>query len=217
MAFNLSQPSPAKSAREIAYDWLMDAIVALPWDQEAFLNEVEIGEASGTSRTPVREAMLRLESNGLIRRVPNKGAYVPALTVTDIEQMMEARRVIEEWAVVKATSRGISLSPMRAIIDKQRRDRIDPLTFIQDDVEFHLLLVEAGNNPALEAVYRSLRHQQLRLGVMAVQDSQLRMQEVVDEHARILDAIESGDPNSSTDAMRNHLEQTLHALRHEHR
>lgn len=200
------------TAREIAHSWLMDAITSLPWNEEAFLNEVEIAEASGTSRTPVREAMLSLEMAGLIRRVKNKGAYVPAMTTTDITQMMEARGVIEEWAVAKAAGGRLDVSGLRELVETQREDMPDPLRFIDDDVAFHMLIVDAGRNPALSQVYRSLRHKQLRLGVKAVQDSSGRSDHVLDEHALIIDGIASGDPDRAVHAMREHLAKTLHAL-----
>ncbi|MFH4285162.1 GntR family transcriptional regulator, partial [Acinetobacter baumannii] len=68
---------------------------------EMFLSEAQVAAASGTSRTPVREALLRLEAEGFIRRVPHKGAYIPALTDKDVDDVMQARRVVEEWSIAQ--------------------------------------------------------------------------------------------------------------------
>src|SRR5690606_31605175 len=93
---------PRRSAgKERAYLWLRDLIVRTPWDQEAFLSENAIAEASKISRTPVREALLRLEAEGLLRRIPHKGAFIPALTSDDIDEIMEVREVIGTWATRK--------------------------------------------------------------------------------------------------------------------
>nr|WP_231754922.1 GntR family transcriptional regulator [Pseudarthrobacter sp. GA104] len=67
----------SQSAPETAYNWLRSYIASLPRDAETFLNEAVLTKETGTSRTPVREALLRLEAEGFIKRVPHKGAYVP--------------------------------------------------------------------------------------------------------------------------------------------
>ncbi|MFP3571102.1 GntR family transcriptional regulator, partial [Paraburkholderia sp. SIMBA_030] len=66
---------PTPTSPEIAYLWLRREISSHPWDQDAFFTENAIAEAAGVSRTPVRDALLRLEAAGLLRRVPHKGAY----------------------------------------------------------------------------------------------------------------------------------------------
>lgn len=201
------------SAPEIAYRWLRDAISELPWDEEAFLSENSVAEATGTSRTPVREALLRLETDGLIRRVPNKGAYVPALTSKDIEGMMEARQIIEEWAVRKTVASLRSTGDLDHLLDEQSQKLADPVAFIECDIRFHKYIVAAADNPVLEDVYDSLRFKQLRIGVKAVQDSEGRSDHVLDEHRAIVKAIQSGNPDTAVEAVREHLASTLAALK----
>src|SRR4051794_8604841 len=163
------QTKPAQlTAPETAYRWLRDAISTLPWDEEAFLSENAVAEASGTSRTPVREALLRLEASGLVRRVPHKGAYVPALSSRDLETMMEARQVIEEWAVRKVTGVEGSVDEMNRLLDQQAAILADPVAFIECDIQFHKYIVELADNPVLQDVYESQRFKQLRMGVKAV-------------------------------------------------
>lgn len=207
-------PAERSSARVIAYEWLLEAITALPWDQEAFLNEVEIAEASGTSRTPVREALLRLEAAGLIKRVPNKGAYVPALSDADIDRMMEARVVIETWAIEKIVRQGFDTARLHELLRRQSELADEPLAFIDEDIRFHRHIVDAADNPALARVYQSLREQQRRLGVSAVQDRDGRSDHVVEEHRAILDAIDARDPDAAQAALRTHLVQTRRVIQH---
>ncbi len=202
------------SARDVAYEWLLEAITSLPWDQEAFLNEVEIAEASGTSRTPVREALQRLEAAGLVRHVPNKGVYVPALSDGDIERMMEARLVIEAWAIDKVIRTGVDMSGLHDHIERQRQFVDEPLAFVGEDVLFHRRIVDAADNPPLGRVYQSLRELQLRLGVSAVHDDDGRSDHVVDEHRAIVDAIVARDPDAAKAALTAHLDQTTRALHH---
>lgn len=212
MSTYLQKPT-ALTAPEIAYRWLRDAISALPWDQEEFLSENAVAEASGTSRTPVREALLRLEASGLIRRVPHKGAYVPALSSRDIETMMEARQLIEEWAVRKVTASHRSLDDLNRLLEQQGQTLADPVAFIECDIRFHKYIVEAADNPVLQDVYDSQRFKQLRMGVKAVADSEGRSDHVLREHRSIVEAIKTGNPDIAVDAVRDHLSSTLAALK----
>lgn len=212
MSTYLQKPA-ALTAPEIAYRWLRDAISALPWDEEAFLSENAVAEASGTSRTPVREALLRLEASGLIRRVPHKGAYVPALSSRDIETMMEARQLIEEWAVRKVTASHRSLDDLNRLLEQQGQTLADPVAFIECDIRFHKYIVAAADNPVLQDVYDSQRFKQLRMGVKAVADSEGRSDHVLREHRSIVEAIRTGNPDIAVDAVRDHLSSTLAALK----
>lgn len=206
------------TAPQLAYQWLHEAVTKLPWDEEAFLSENAVAEASGTSRTPVREALLRLESEGLLRRVPHKGAYVPPLSEKDIDSMMEARRVIEEWAVRKFTETEISTDRLRALLAKQADTLADPTAFIQCDTDFHRNIVRAARNPILGDLYDSLRFKQLRMGMRAVldgtgRDGTGRGECVLAEHNAIIDGIQSGDPGLAVRAVVDHLGSTLAALK----
>ncbi|WP_102158825.1 GntR family transcriptional regulator [Zhihengliuella halotolerans] len=204
----------APTAPETAYLWLREQITALPWDQEAFLSENAIAESAGVSRTPVREALLRLEAVGLLRRVPHKGAYVPALTSQDIRELIEVRRVIGSWAVRKVTAHGlIRREVLDAIIADQAGLLDDPVAFIEADIRFHKAIVHAAGNPTLAGVYDSQRFKQARLGVQAILETRSRVEQVLDEHRAMVDAIASGDPDEAVAASARHLESTRSALR----
>lgn len=202
----------AVSAPDVAYRWLRQTISALPWDEELFLNENAVAEASGTSRTPVREALLRMEAAGLVRRVPHKGAFIPALSEKDIAVMMEARQVIEEWAVRKVTSDGRDTTALDDLLAQQAQALADPLLFIECDVHFHRHIIELADNPVLQHVYDSQRFKQLRMGVKAVVDSAGRSDHVLLEHQAIVRAMRTGDPDAALGAVRDHLNSTLTAL-----
>lgn len=213
VSFIQKKPSSQPTAPEVAYKWLRDVISELPWDEEAFLSENAIAEATGTSRTPVREALMRLETSGLVRRVPYKGAYVPALSSRDIESMMEAREVIEEWAVRKVVASRTHLEDLDSLLEEQAGSLEDPLAFIECDIRFHKYIVGAARNPIFDDVYGSLRFKQLRMGVRAVVDSEGRSDRVLEEHRRIVDSIKTGDSELAVKAVREHLASTLETLR----
>lgn len=205
--------SEAVSAPESAYQWLRKTIAALPWDQELFLSEMQVAEASGISRTPVREALLRLEAAGHLRRAPRRGAYVPALSKDDIDSMMEVRSVIEDWAVRKVTEEGMDFDFLDRLLDDQEKSVEDPVSFIEHDVAFHRAIVESAGNKVLSEVYESQRFKQLRLGVKAVVDTAGRSDHVLNEHKALAAALRSGDPDQAAEALEEHLTSTQSSLR----
>ncbi|WP_227998939.1 GntR family transcriptional regulator [Nocardia australiensis] len=201
------------SAPELAYEWLKNTIVTLPRDEEMFLSESQVAAASGTSRTPVREALLRLEAEGFIRRVPHKGAFIPALSDSDIEAVMQARRVVEEWSVTEvAPNPGQLPARLRGLVDSQEADT-DPVDFIAHDLEFHTTIIRAAGNPLMHDFYRSLRDRQMRMGVRIVMDDDDRKKQVLIEHAAIVDALAAKDHAAAVQAVREHLDTTLCSLK----
>lgn len=203
----------APSAGDRALIWLSNEIVSIPWDQEAFLSESEIARASGVSRTPVREAVLQLEAGGLLRRVPFKGAYVPALTTADIDEIMEVRTVIGRWATAKVAETSPETGErLLEIIAQQKEAANDPVTFIELDVEFHSAIVQAAHNKTLERVYREQKHKQQRLGIQALMADLKRATAVLDEHTEMAEAIRAGDPERAREAAGAHVVSTRRLL-----
>ncbi|MFT8394721.1 nitrilase-related carbon-nitrogen hydrolase [Propionibacterium sp.] len=200
------------TATDIAYEWLRNFVSKLPWNEEANLSENQVAEESGTSRTAAREALLRLDAIGIIRRVPNRGAQVPALSIADVRTMMETRLVIEEWAVRKCALSGTGSNALTALTKQQKEVSADPIAFMKFDLEFHKLIVHSANNPTLERVYCSQRDQQLRLGINALSHSVSRAEQVVEEHKTIMRCILAGDADGAALATRRHLESTNRAF-----
>ena len=208
-----NEPAAAPTAPDIAYEWIRDHITSMPRDEDAFLNELSLASATQTSRTPVREALLRLESEGFLRRIPRKGAYVPQITDADLRSLTEARAMIERWAATKATAElAANIEPLRALLEAQRSQQHNTARFIELDIEFHSKMVAFAGNPMVSDFYSSLRQRQLRIGVRAVAQEGGRAEQVLKEHTAILDAIEQGaDPAA---AIQHHLDATLDAAIH---
>lgn len=195
------------SAPDIAYEWIKRYIIELPRERDAFLNEGALASATETSRTPVREALLRLESEGFLRRIPRKGVYVPPITDADVRALLDARALVERWAASAAAETiRREAGALQELIELQRSSRDDTARFIELDIEFHSRMVSLGGNPVLEEFYRSLRQRQLRIGVRAVTHGSDRMDNVLGEHQAILDAIVAG--GSADAAIDLHLEST---------
>lgn len=205
--------SSAASAPELAYEWLKNTILTLPRDEEMFLSEAQVAAASGTSRTPVREALLRLEAEGFVRRVPHKGAYIPALTDKDVDDVMQARRVVEEWSITEvAPNPGQVPDRLRELVKRQEAD-IDPVEFIAHDLEFHTTVIRAAGNQVMHDFYRSLRDRQMRMGVRIMLSVEQRKKQVLIEHGAIVDALAASDTEAAIRAVHEHLDTTLCSLK----
>jgi DNA-binding GntR family transcriptional regulator len=204
----------AEAAQDAVFRWLKQHIVTLPRGDGVFLTEAEVCRATGTSRTPVREALLRLEADGFLQIVPKKGAYVAPITEAEIDAVMQARKLVEEWCARQASSLGDTLArELDHLIDQQADLTDDPVAFIESDRLFHRAIVSAAGNPVLTGFYESLRDRQLRMGVHAVATSDQRSGDVLGEHRKIVDGIRKGDAEAASAAMGRHLATTLTALR----
>lgn len=201
-------------AAERAFLWLHDKVVDTPWNQDAFFSESSIAKESGVSRTPVREAVLKLEERELIRRIPFKGAYVPALTQQMIDEHLEVRKVIGAWASEKVAELGtVDISRLEELI-RQQRDQLDePHKFIETDHQFHLEIVHAGNNAAFTSAYESQQTIQKRLGLKAIRSHRSRRLEATEEHEKMLQAFINRDGPGARDAAVDHLAQTAIAMK----
>ncbi len=209
---NGAQVEPAAADR--AFLWLQDKVIGTPWNQDAFLSENSIAKESGVSRTPVREAVLKLEARELIRRVPFKGAYVPALTEQKVDEHLEVRRVIGAWASEKAAELGtVDNDRLRELIDLQTAQLDEPYLFIETDHEFHLEIVRAAGNRTFLSTYESQRIVQKRLGLRAILGNRARRVAATEEHRELLEAFIARDGSRARAAATSHLAHSAEAMK----
>ena len=205
------------NAQDSTYRAVKNRIASLPRNEGVFLTEAEIANEFGVSRTPVREALLRLEVEGLLKIMPKKGAFVPPVSDAEVEATMQARLLVERWAAAQAVGSGQALeATLTALLEEQvellRLD--DPGDFIDADRRFHRAIVQVAGNPVLSDFYESLRDRQIRMGLRAVTSRPDRGKQVIDEHTAIVKALSSGDAAAAETAVETHLTSTLAALRH---
>ena len=201
------------TVQDTTYRWLKRHISALPRSEGVFVTETEVVEQTGASRTPVREALLRLEAEGFLQILPKKGAFVPPISDAEVASVMEARGLVEEWCVRQVTTRATGTAPtLVALLEDQQGLAGDPVAFIEADRAFHRAVVAAAGNPVLLEFYESLRDRQVRMGLRAVVGSEDRTRHVVEEHRRIVEAVQGGDAEAAGAAVARHLAGTLEAL-----
>jgi DNA-binding GntR family transcriptional regulator len=150
------------SGRERAYRHLRETVLVDPAVQGTFLNEVDLAQDIGVSRTPVREALLLLVAEGLVEMVPKRGAYVPPLSGRQIRELMELRTLLEQHAAtVTLAQRSVPVEAMRAALAEQERlltaEPCDAREFIEWDRRFHQSLVDAAGNELIARTCRVRR------------------------------------------------------------
>lgn len=200
------------SGRDRAYQYLRGTVLSDPAVSGTFINEQAVATEVGISRTPVREALLMLAAEDLVQLVPHRGAFVAPVPGREIAEMMQARGVIESWAATTclASPDGAPVDAMSAVLEQQRAivEAGDAKEFIELDSQFHALLVEAAGNTVLGRLYDSLRARHVLLGVVALQRSTTRRQDVLAEHQAIVDGLASGDATEAEAAILRHLDTT---------
>jgi DNA-binding GntR family transcriptional regulator len=205
------------TASERAYDWTRGRILDATFPPSSMITEGEIAELVGVSRTPVREAFLRLSGEGFLRLYPKRGAMVVPVTEADMREVVEARLLVEPWAAAIAAARPDHLElagRLRAHVDVLRSAAAerDGAAYQDADRAFHVAIVEATENRLLTEFYRGLRDRQLRVGAAALAQASGRDRSILTEHVAIADALASGDPDEAAAAVRDHVRSTLAAL-----
>jgi DNA-binding GntR family transcriptional regulator len=149
----------ARSASDIATELIREAIFEGRLDPGQRLKEEELAQELGISRTPVREALLILQAEGLVSAVPNRGAVVRTYTENDLVDMYELRALLESFAAHQAAKR-ITDEQLAALADscerfKELRQTHDLFGLIKENLFFHQTIVEAAGTTKLADLVRS--------------------------------------------------------------
>jgi DNA-binding GntR family transcriptional regulator len=186
------------SASDRAYSWTRDRIFDGTFATGEMITEGEISESVGVSRTPVREAFLRLASEGILELFPKRGAFVVPVTPAEMRNVIEARLLIEVWAagvVAASPDRAKTVHMLEECIAEMNAARLpdEPVRYYE------------------AAFYRSLRDRQLRI-IIALHGMRPRVERVHTEHRSIMTAIADGDEERAAALVRDHIGKNRDAL-----
>lgn len=208
-------PEPRRSAADRAYSHVKTRVLSGELQGGQLFSEGDVAGELGVSRTPVREALLRLEGEGLIRLYPKKGALVVPVTAQEARDVLQARSVIEEWASAAMwPQRHEVVEPLTDLLMQMRRARRDDDVgaFAAADRSFHETIVAAAGNAILTRQYRALRERQLCISTAVVRMSPARMDRAVSDHADLLTELDEGTKRDFLALTRSHLRRaTEHA------
>lgn len=204
------------SAADRAYDFTKERILDGEFAQGQLIAEGEVSEAVGVSRTPVREAFLRLEAEGMLRLYPKRGALVVPISAADVEDVMETRLLIERFAIRRVIELDLELDGQLAAAiaaQEQHAADADAVAFVDADREFHRVFVAATGNAIVLRTHDSLRDQQNRMGLAALGTSSDRMERILEQHRAIVAAVRQRDAAEAEALIDHHLDETLRLLR----
>lgn len=208
------------SLTRLAHQRLRDAILAGQLKPGEIYNEMALAQEMGVSRTPVREALLELSSQGLVTFLPRKGVQVNYFDDHDVEEVFELRKLIElcalDKAIDKATSGEIKKldGALRGSRDAAKKRDLD--AFLQADRLFHHNVVELSGNGRMHAILDNLRDIIHVMSFEAVNRAE-RMDEVVGEHEEIMRSLRERDRTAACEALSRHLDLSKQAVLAEHR
>ncbi|MET7488978.1 GntR family transcriptional regulator [Streptomyces sp. NPDC005538] len=213
-ALTVKQPPAA----DRVYAHVKQGVLDRRYEGGTLLTEGELAEAVGVSRTPVREALLRLEAEGLIRLYPKKGALVLPVSSQEVADVVETRMLVEQHAVRKAVPASPALvARLAELLDRQKEQAAagDLAGAAVTDRCFHAEIVRSGGNEILSRLYDQLRDRQLRMGVAIMHAHPDRVAKTLTEHEEILDALRTGDAEAAVGIVHRHVDWFSHLARGE--
>ena len=200
-----------KSIRQKIYDHIREQLLNGEIPPYQHLIETKIAKEIGTSRTPVREALHSLELEGLIESIPRVGYVVKPIKETEVEEICEIRTAIEavaaRWALKKAPQKLIDELRENILVSEEKAIHRDPKAFIDLDAQFHEIIARHSGSKRLQELSQTLRRHMLRYRVQSIYliDNVLS---AIQGHKNILEAIEKGDLEEVSKAIKCHLEQS---------
>ena len=201
--------------RDVVFQTLRQAILSGQLQPGERLMEIHLAKQLGVSRTPVREAIRKLELEGLVSTIPRRGAVVAEITRTDMEDVLEVRHALEDLAVRRA-SENMSEEQLNELKKASARfeecvRKDDLRASAQADEEFHESISEATGNRRLLQILNNLRGQIYRYRLENLKDRS-SYPDLIMQHARIIEALEEHDPEKASQALRMHIEKQRESI-----
>jgi DNA-binding GntR family transcriptional regulator len=168
------------------------------------IDELALGAEFGVSRTPIREALIRLATDGFVTLLPNRGASVSPLDIDEIPELLEAMelcmRVTSRWAAVRRTESALKLMRQNQLDLELAGERDDYMAMSEANSTFHLNIANAAGNRHMIKLFKSLLPQYHRLSIALLSSAKRTgpvykkyFDRVNNEHKGLIDAIEAGD------------------------
>lgn len=211
------QGASPQTLSEIQYARLSEAIISMEMVPGTLISEKSIALEQGVSRTPVREAILRLARENLVEVVSKSGTFVARIPISALPEALIARRALESMTVRSATrcASGSQILELYALLERMRelKARNDTKTFHQVDDDFHAMIARVGKLPGLWRMVQRVKLQVDRFRHLTLPEEG-RMVMVVEEHGAVVKAIELGDEELACQAMESHLSGLQHHFAH---
>jgi DNA-binding GntR family transcriptional regulator len=196
-------------AVDAAYEELRRLILTGEAEPGSRLGEAELAETLGLSRTPVREALQRLDAEGLVEVLPHRGARVVRWSTRDLEEIFELRALLEPYAAARAARVGLAddeLAVLDGLCDAMEHAAAeDDLPGLAElNSRFHAAVLAASGNGRLPALLTSVVHAPLVIGTFRRYDDE-SLRRSMNHHRELVAALRAGDPDWAGSVMRSHI------------
>ena len=196
--------------REIVYEELRELILTGKIKPGTRMMEIELAEDMGVSRTPIREAIRKLEKEGLLTIEPRKGAYASEVSIKDMVDILEVRGNLDGLSAYYAAERMTELEKKELLLVSQSFDQAvadgNMAEMIRNDTKFHHLIVDSSRNNHLISMVGQLQELVLRFRYIYYKDFK-RAEEMPAEHNRIYEAIASGRGENAREEAFKHIDK----------
>lgn len=208
--------SPPRLKVDRAYEELRRLIITLKLAPGSYIDERELMTKFGIGRTPLREAVMRLVQERLIVHTPRRGAWVSSLSITDLQQMLEARATMDALIMRRAAERVTDadiatlhgmLDAARAMVATQNNEEV-----VEIDFQLHSYIAQCSGNVYFAAFSEQVNSAMLRYWHLASRNDQT-LPSWANRHQDLVSAIVSGDPERAEEQARQHVEQLKGNLR----
>lgn len=195
--------------RDVVFNTLRQAILKGELEPGERLMEIQLAERLGVSRTPIREAIRKLELEGLVLMIPRKGAEVAKISEKSLRDVLELRRSLEELAIELACQR-MTEEEIDELEDAQRAfrkavDSKDVMLMAETDEKYHEIIYQGTKNSRLVQILNNLREQMYRYRLEYIKDADKR-QILLIEHDNIVKAVRNRKVAEAKAAMREHID-----------
>ncbi len=201
--------------RDVVFNTLRQAILKGELKPGERLMEIALAEKLGVSRTPIREAMRKLELEGLVVMIPRRGAQVANITEKDLNDVLEVRIALENVAIEKACTRMSKEDMGRLWLAAKEFERTmaegNLVRLAEADVAFHEIIYRASDNKRLNQVLNNLREQIYRYRVEYLKEEETR-NVLVKEHEELTKAIRHRDVKKAQEISFRHIENQRRAI-----
>jgi len=205
------------SLANLAYQRIKDRLIMLDIRPGEPINDIGLAAELGMGRTPVREAVKRLETDHLVVSFPRRGTFATVVDVTELGAISDVRQLLEPHAARRAAENASSetRAEMRQTAARIRNLKVvagDRTTFINEDLAVHQLIYKATGNPHLEDVLVRYDNLATRIWCMVI-DRLPDLAEHVREHSLLLETIAAGDGDAAASLALEHVRSFERAIR----
>ena len=202
--------------RDVVFNTLRQAILKGELKPGERLMEIQLAQKLGVSRTPIREAIRKLELEGLVLMIPRKGAEVAEITRQDMEDVLEVRTALEELAVKDACDHitDAQLSELKKASNEFKKALLegkDLVTCADADMHFHDVILSATNNRRLIQMLNNLSEQMYRYRMEYLKDERTH-KTLIEEHDAIRRALKKHDKVKAGAAIRVHIDNQKRSI-----